>query len=124
MQAREFILLGSDKITAPELAAILQGHKEWADVPAELKLRDPKRRMRDPASSSLLIAVLTSGATSALLAGILKIIEARKSPERKIVIKSSAGATIEVPADCSSERLQELAALVDRLEKPRIIIPT
>lgn len=89
------------------------------------EVRPASSRLRSPVTdSSVVIAVLAGGAAtlSALLTGLLKVVERRQDKAGKIVLKGSNGATVEVPAGTPAPAVAELIELAKRLDQPRITL--
>jgi len=88
-----------------------------------LELRPVTSQMRSPVvDSSVLVAVVAGGsaALSALVSGLLKVLEKRRDNTAKVVIRGSNGATIEFPADTPPEALPRLVEFAKSLDDPRI----
>jgi ABC-type Fe3+ transport system permease subunit len=91
-----------------------------ADV--RLELRHPKSKLRSATATSVLVAIVagSSAAMSALITGLLKVLERKQSVDGKLVLRGANGASIEVPASTSDGRLQELIELTKSLDCSRI----
>ena len=78
----------------------------------------------DPA---ILVAVVSgaSATISVLVTGLLQIVQLRS---QKIVLQATNGRRLEIPANSSSERIQELIKILEQMEIKRIkitsLIPT
>jgi hypothetical protein len=74
---------------------------------------------------TVLVAIVGATGTGigGLIAGLFQLISGRK--DEKIVLRSSKGATIEFPANLSSQRLDELILKLNQLEedKYQILLP-
>lgn len=111
--------IAASGVSANDLQLLLERD---AGMPADVcrwQVRQPKRVMRMDAVA-IITAVITSGAVTALIGGLLKIIEARTGHEGRIVITSRNGTTIDVPGDCSVQKLEEISKVIEGLEQPRV----
>ena len=118
MPTTEF-LIDSDRLEPEALLGQLLSLPKGSLSGVHLSVRQARHLRDAAAASTILSAVVTSGAMSALVAGLMKIFESKTSPG-KIVIKSATGASLEVPSNCPVEKLRELAAIVEQMERPRI----
>lgn len=72
--------------------------------------------------STVLVALVAGGSAvvSSLITGIIQWLATKN--ESKIVLKSPLGTTVEAPGNSSNERLRELAAIVQSIDRPRLEI--
>jgi hypothetical protein len=99
---------------------------ELSDEDVRLEIRRSPSTVRGPIDSSMLVAIvgLTSGAMSALITGLLRVLEKRQDMAAKIVIRAADGTCVEVPANTKTEQLESFIALATRLNQPTIQILT
>jgi hypothetical protein len=85
----------------------------------ECPVIQPMTPLRSLPSAGVIISV--SGAMLvALITGFLKLKELHKAG--KIVIRGPDGSALEVPVDCSVEKIRELASVVKQMGNPHISI--
>ena len=87
----------------------------------KLSRKDKDRRVRS-LEPTIMVAIVggVSAALSALITSVLQI--AREHKAGKIVLQSKTGARIEVPSNISREKLDELVATVQDMERPAFLL--
>ncbi len=111
-------VLDSEFHSAAELRDILEPEIGEAAV---LQLR-PAVRLRGAVDPAILVALATSPALTALVTGVLRMIEKRLAQPAKIRIRWPDGFELEVDARVDTKRLHDLLAARDQLEPPRISV--
>ncbi len=91
------------------------------DAEVQLSVKQPNEEFRgaDPAT---IVAVVAAAGTAfgALIGGMLRICE--QVSAQKIVLRGKGGLHLEVPADTSSEKLDELIGKLRELDQEKIKI--
>jgi hypothetical protein len=101
-----------------ELALALAG------TGVEIRLDEPSARTRFALETAVLVAVVgaSSAAFTALITGLLKLLEKRR--EQKVVVRGKDGASVEFPAGLPPAEQQRLVELARSLDRPQIeIVP-
>jgi len=105
----------SESILSDELKSYLEHTPSWEKSQTKLELRPTSIRLRgtDP---TILVAIVgaVGGTVSALVTALLSI--ARKRQIGKIVIHSKEGSRLEVPANISMAKIDELIVKVKAMD--------
>lgn len=99
-------------------------HEQLAATGVELRLDAPGARTRAVLETAVLVAVVagSSGAFSALITGLLKLLEKRR--EQKVVVRGQDGRSVEFPAGTPLAEQQRLIEMARALDRPHIeIVP-
>jgi hypothetical protein len=111
----------SPRILQGDLAEFLS----VSNVPIELELRPRSPRLRSSVGDpSVLVAVLAGGAAaiSALVSGLLRVVEKRQDKTGKVVVRGASGAAVEVPVGTSLEEISKLIEVAKKLDQPGIVL--
>ncbi len=94
-----------------------------SDATVRLELRGSSRVFRSTTVDPAVLVAIVAGASSAmsaLIGGLFRILERKRSPGAKIILRGADGTTVEAPASANPQQLKELIALASQLEKPLI----
>lgn len=116
------ILISTLSLPAETLRLRLQRELEGEGI--ELMVRKVPSGSRSGADPTVLVAIVSgvSAAVSALISGLLRVLERRRVPSATIVVTGSDGTSVTVPAATDPERIEELLRLARELDSPRIWI--
>jgi hypothetical protein len=106
-----------DGRTASQLEQSLSPHLSVDDVKLEVRDLEGQGAITDP---TILVAIIggTSAALTALLSGLLQLIHEKK---QTIVLQAANGRKMEIPANTSKEKIEELLKLLKEIERIRIV---
>jgi hypothetical protein len=112
--------ISSHKYSREKIKTVLtEWDSSWQTYEQDKGIRS---RGLDP---TILVAIVgaTGTAIGGLVAGLFQLVNGKK--DERIVLRSSKGATIEFPANLSSQELDELILKVNQLEadKYQILLP-
>lgn len=115
------IVISSNAFEPPHLLEVLKRAASAYTIEAELELRRPGR-LRSGLEQTVVVAIVagTSAAISALISGVLRLIEIQYNRTAKIVIRGADGTTVEVPFGIKPEELERLAEVAKSLNRPEM----
>jgi hypothetical protein len=108
-------------LASTELEEMIKANADFSKHPITFSLQPKLERYRtiDP---TVLVAIVSASevAISALIAGLLRLVENQKN--QKIIIQSKDGSKIEIPVGTSPETITELVKQLRYMDSPRIIL--
>ncbi|HZE68112.1 MAG TPA: hypothetical protein VE135_01140 [Pyrinomonadaceae bacterium] len=107
-----------DGRSAGALYEFLASNLHANEVKLELREMDAHGATIDP---TVLVAIVsgTSAGVSALITGILQLIQGHRS---SMVLQSANGRKLEIPVNTSKERIQEIIKLLEEMDIERITV--
>ena len=113
------IVISSQHLEADEL---IKGINHLKDI--EIRV-NPKEADKEPfrtVEATVIVAIVSSvgAGLGALIGGILTV--AAQAQNKKIIIQTQRGSRLEVPVNCSREKVQEYVEMLKDLESARIEI--
>jgi hypothetical protein len=112
------LTLRFDDLAPDDLRAALVLHQPEIGECAQFLVR-PARALRSPSlDTSVLVAIVTGGSAtiSALVMGLLRIVESKRLHGHTIVIRGSSGRRIEVPDTMPISEIRRVAQLAAELD--------
>lgn len=117
-KAMQEIQIRWDGQSAQALFDLLDNHLPADQIALDVRTAGAQGAITDPA---ILVAVLSgaSATISVLITGLLQVIQQRS---QRIVLQAKNGRRLEIPANSSPERIQELINILEQMEVIRIRI--
>lgn len=116
------ITIESSMLTEMEVKGLLEAQPEFCNSGIKLELRTQGVRYRGGPDPTVLVAIvgLTGSAISALISGLLQIVQQRTS--KKIVIESG-DRRLEIPVNTHLEKIDQYVEIMKQMDADRIILP-